>query len=86
MHVIVILHMAKALLVIMDRTFLNSSESSSKSYSPRGHTQAFGRQGTCLHLESHEMKMRHKVRRGFRERLTLGLRQEGGRGSEIYKP
>lgn len=36
MHVIVILQMAKALLVIMDWTFLNSSENSSKSYSPGG--------------------------------------------------
>lgn len=34
MHVIVIPQMAEALLVIMDRTFLNSTENGSKSCGP----------------------------------------------------
>ncbi len=54
MHVIVILQMAEALLVIMDRTFLNSFKNGSKSYSPRGQTETFRRQETCLHLKNHE--------------------------------
>lgn len=80
MHVIVILQMAEALLVIMDPTFLDSFENGSKSYGPRGHTETFRRQETCLHLENHEKggkKRRDKVREGFREGLTLGLRQHG---------
>lgn len=36
MHVIVILQMAEALLVIMDWTFLNSSDDNTKSYGPEG--------------------------------------------------
>lgn len=85
MRVIVILQMAEALLVIMDWTFLNSSENGSKSCSPGGVQRRFRRQETCLHSGKitrgwwgGEKKERtDKVREGFREGLTLGLRRQG---------
>lgn len=71
MHVIVILQMAEALLVIMDRTFLNSSQNGSKFCSTGG-KQRRSEDESCVCIWKVRTQRRDKVIEAFKGSVTLG--------------